>query len=91
MATEKTFTETMKVTGENLLDTVKRLLHEGNVRKIQIVDKNGKNVFDFPMTFGIVGALISAPLAILATLIVLAKEYTIKVERTEDKPTKRLN
>ncbi len=91
MTQEKTFTETMKVTGENLLDTVKKLLHEGNVRKIQIVDKNGKTVFDFPMTFGVVGALISAPLAILATLIVLAKEYTIKVERTEEKPTKRLN
>lgn len=91
MATEKTFTETIQVTGEKLLETVKKLLHEGNVRKIQIVDTKGKTVFDFPMTFGVLGALISAPLAILATLIVLAKDYTIRVERTEDKTTKRLN
>lgn len=89
--TEKTFTETIQVTGEKLLETVKKLLHEGNVRKIHIVDQKGKTVFDFPMNFGILGALISAPLAILATLIVLAKEYTIRVERTEDKPTKRLH
>jgi hypothetical protein len=88
MAEEKTFTETMKVTGESLLDTVKRLLHEGNVRKIQILDKKGKVEFDFPLTFGVVGALISAPLAILATLIVLAKEYTIKIERTSEKSHK---
>lgn len=81
---EQTFTETIQVTGEKLLATVKQLLHEGNVRKIQILNKEGKVEFDFPMTFGVVGALISAPLAILATLIVLAKEYTIRVERVED-------
>ncbi|HRN71034.1 MAG TPA: DUF4342 domain-containing protein [Candidatus Woesebacteria bacterium] len=79
--TEKTFTETIQVTGEKLVETVKQLLHAGNIRKIQIIDSKGKTVFDFPLTFGVLGALISAPLAILATLIVLAKEYTIRVER----------
>lgn len=88
MAEDKTFTETMKVTGESLLDTVKKLLHEGNIRKIQILDKKGKVEFDFPLTFGVVGALLSAPLAILATLIVLTKEYTIRIERTSNESKK---
>lgn len=85
---QETFTETMKVTGETLLDTVKKLLHEGNVRKITILDKKGEVVFNFPLTFGVLGFLISAPLTALAALIVLAKEYTLKIEREGEKNTK---
>ncbi len=83
---QETFTETVKVTGETLLETLKKLLHEGNVRKITILDKKGKVVFHFPLTFGVLGFLISAPLTALATLIVLAKEYTLKVERSAKNP-----
>jgi hypothetical protein len=79
------FTETIKVGGDKVIEVVKKLLHEGNIRKIKILDKDGGTVFEFPMTFGVVGALISAPLAVLATFIVLAKEYTLTVERTVEK------
>lgn len=78
-STKKQVEETVKVTGELVIETVKDLLHAGNIRRITIKDDKGKKVFDFPLTFGIIGAIISAPLAILATLIVLAKEYTITV------------
>ena len=83
------FTETIKVGGEKVLEVVKKLLHEGNVRKIKIQDKSGGTIFEFPMTFGVVGALISAPLAVLATFIVLVKEYTITVERTVNGTVKK--
>ena len=87
--TKEQVTETIKVTGEKVLEIVKKLLHEGNIRKIKIQDKLGTVIFEFPMTFGVLGAIISAPLMILATLIVLAKEYTITVERTVTKPIKK--
>lgn len=77
--TKKQVKETIKVTGELVVETIKDLIRQGNIRKITIKDEKGKKVFDFPLTFGIIGALISAPLAILATLLVLAKEYTITV------------
>lgn len=80
-STKKRVVETMKATGDTLVDVIKKILHEGNIRKITIKDEKGKKVFDFALTFGVLGAIISAPLTALATLIVLAKEYTITVEK----------
>lgn len=83
----ETVVETIKVTGETLLETVKKLLHQGNIRRIVIKDDQGKVLLEFPMTFGVVGAIISPLLTLLATLIVLFKEYTIMVEKVpENKP-----
>ncbi len=82
---EESFTETMKVTGNKVVEVVKKLIHEGNVRKIKIHDKDGKQVFEMPMTFGVVGALISASLTAIAAFLVLAHDYTISVERKERK------
>jgi hypothetical protein len=86
---EETFTESVKVTGNKVVELVKKLIHEGNVRKIKIHDKDGKQVFEMPMTFGVVGALISASLTAIAAFLVLAHEYTISVERHKDKPLKK--
>lgn len=81
----ETFVDTMKVSGSKVIEVIKKLIHEGNVRKIKIHDKDGKQVFEMPMTFGVVGALISASLTALAAFLVLAHEYTISVERHEKK------
>jgi hypothetical protein len=83
--TEETFTENIKVTGNKVVEVLKKLIHEGNVRKIKIHDKDGKQVFEMPMTFGVVGAIISASITAIAALLVLAHDYTISVERHEKK------
>ncbi|CAN5221376.1 hypothetical protein BH09PAT2_BH09PAT2_02670 [soil metagenome] len=80
----ETFVETIKVTGETLIETLKKLLNEGNIRRIIIKDENDKILIEFPMTFGVIGAVLSPVLTVLATLIVLFKEYTITVERVVD-------
>lgn len=82
---EETFVESMKVTGNKVIDVIKKLIHEGNVRRIKIQNKDGKKVFEMPLTFGVVGALISASLTVLATFLVLAHEYTITVEKKHSK------
>ncbi len=51
------FKESFKVNGENLLKKVKELIEEGNVRKITINEKNGKELMSFPLTLGVVGAV----------------------------------
>ena len=38
-----------KISGENLLKKVKELIEEGNVRKITIKDKTGKELIAFPL------------------------------------------
>lgn len=74
--------ETFKVTGENLLKKVKELIAEGNIRRITI-KKNEKVIVEFPLTIGVVGALIAPVLAAVGALAALIGECHISVEREE--------
>lgn len=78
MATKK---ETFDVYGENLLKKVKELIHEGNIRKISIHDKDGRELMSFPLTVGVVGILLAPVLAAVGALAALVTECTITVER----------
>ena len=73
--------ESFKVDGENLLKRVKELIKEGNVRKITIKDKNDKVIVVFPLTVGVVGAVIAPMLAAVGAIAALVTECTISVER----------
>jgi hypothetical protein len=73
--------ESFKVNGENLLRKIKELIKEGNIRKITIKDKKGKELMTFPLTFGVVGTVIAPVLAAIGALAALIGECTISVER----------
>ena len=73
--------EEFKVNGELLLQKVKELIKEGNVRKITIKDKDGKELMSFPLTFGVVGAVLAPVLAAVGAVAALVTECTISVER----------
>lgn len=75
--------EEIKVSGENLLKTVKELIAQGNVRHITIRDKEGKTVLEFPLTIGVVGAVFLPVLAAVGAVAALIGECTISVERTK--------
>ena len=75
--------DTFEVKGEELLKKVKELIREGNVRQISILDKDGKTLVIFPLTLGVVGAVLVPVLAVVGTLAALLTECTIKVERKE--------
>lgn len=77
----KTRMDSFKVSGENLLKKVKELIKEGNVRKIIIKDKNDRVIVEFPLTFGVVGAVIAPILAAVGAIAALIGECTISVER----------
>jgi hypothetical protein len=74
-------TNEFHVTGDELLKKVKSLIAEGNVRKITIKNKEGKAIVVFPLTFGVVGAVISPVLAAVGAIAALISECTISVER----------
>ena len=84
MSETKFTTEEFKVDGERLIGKVKELIHEGNIRRIIIKDKEGKTVFEIPMTFGVVGALIAPLLAAFGAFAALLTEATLVVEKNED-------
>ena len=73
--------ESFRVNGENLLKKVKELIKEGNIRKITIKDKAGKELVTFPLTVGFVGAVVAPVLAAVGALAALIGECTISVER----------
>ena len=80
MATHK---EEFKVSGKDLLKTVKKLVAEGNVRRITVKGKDGKTIVEMPLTVGVVGAVLAAPLAAIGAIAALVAECTIAVEREE--------
>ena len=73
--------EDFKVNGEGLVKKVKELIKEGNIRKITIKDKAGKELVTFPLTVGFVGAVVAPVLAAVGALAALIGECTISVER----------
>ena len=80
----KTTEETFKVTGENLIKTVKDLISQGNVRHITIKDKDNKTIIEFPLTIGVVGAVFLPVLAAVGAMAALIGECTISVERSKE-------
>ena len=76
-------TEEFKVEGEKLLARIKELIHEGNIHKIIIKDREGKVMMEFPMTFGVAGVLIAPQLAAIGAIAALLTEATIVVEKKE--------
>ena len=81
--TENVRTEEFRVDGEKLIAKIKELIHEGNIRRIIIKDKDGKTVMEIPMTFGVVGVLLAPQLAAIGAIAALLTEATVVIERAE--------
>ena len=73
--------ESFSINGAGLLDKIKELIKEGNVTRIIISDRMGKELLNFPLTVGVVGALVAPVFAAIGTLAALVTECTITVER----------
>jgi DNA-binding Lrp family transcriptional regulator len=79
-----TRTEELKITGEELLATVKELVRQGNIRRITVKNREGKTLVEIPLTLGVVGTLLIPTLAALGAVAALVAECSIVVERIED-------
>ena len=83
----RTFFEEIKVLGHELVDRVKALIHEGNVRRIIIKDEHGHTFVEIPVTVAAVGAALAPVLAAVGALAAMAAKFTVVVEKTaEEKP-----
>jgi hypothetical protein len=78
------FSEEFRVKGEEVVEKVKQLIHEGNVRRLIIKDESGKVYLDIPVTYGIVGALIAPMLAAVGAVAAVAANLKIEVVRDEE-------
>jgi hypothetical protein len=73
--------ESFKIHGENLLKKIKELVAEGNITKITIHDKHGKDLMSFPLTVGVVGTMFAPVLAAIGAFAAIVGECSITVDR----------
>lgn len=78
--TTKAAWESIKIEGEAILEKLKEILREGNVRRVRI-QHQGRTVAEFPLTAGVVGAVLAPVVAAVAVVVALLKDCTIEVER----------
>ena len=76
-------TQEFKVNSDDLVKTVKNLLHEGNVRRIIIKDDKDDVLLDIPLSIGVVGTIIAPWLAALGVIGAVATNCTILVVRNK--------
>ena len=85
---ERTFKESFKVAADQLVDAVKKLVHEGNVRRV-IIKQETKTIAEFPLTIGVIGAVLAPMLAAVAAIATVVTDCTVEVEREVSDDEKR--
>ena len=87
MASEEKFT----VSGDKVVEKVKQLIHEGNIRRVRIIHEK-RTVLEIPLSVGAPAAavtiLVAPLLAALGAFAALVTECTIEVEKIEESPPK---
>jgi VanZ family protein len=79
---ERTWWEKIETKGEEALEQLKRLIAEGNVRRVRIRQKDHV-VAEFPLTIGVVGAVLAPVVAAVGAVAALLTDCSIEVERQE--------
>lgn len=68
---------------ERVIDQIKELVHEGNVRRLIVKDRTGATVIEAPLTVGVVGAVLVPVWAAIAAIAAIVADATVVVERRE--------
>ncbi|MDO4259439.1 MAG: DUF4342 domain-containing protein [Actinomycetaceae bacterium] len=86
----KTAFEWIEVAGDQLVSTVKKLVAQGNVRRIILRDQSGKELFSFSLTAGalVSGVVVIATpvLAAIGAIAALVTKVRLEIERTDTPP-----
>jgi len=81
---ERSRTEEFRLTGGEILNKVKEVIHQGNARRIILKDEQGKTFLEIPLTVGVVGAIVAPILAAVGAIAALASNLTIIVVKTDE-------
>ncbi len=78
--------EEFKVEGEKLVAEIKKLIQEGNVRRVIVKNEKGEPLLEIPLTLGVVTAMLIPVWVALGAIAALAANFTIVVERVDNPP-----
>ena len=76
-------TEEFKIDGGALLDKIKDLIHQGNIRRLTLKNEDGKTLMEIPLTVGVVGVALLPIFAAVGAVAAVATRLTLVVEKTE--------
>ena len=82
---ERTFWQKLEGTTDQVIAQLKKLIEEGNIRRV-VVKQRGRTVAEFPLTIGVIGAVLAPIVAAIGALMALLAECSIEVEKTVVEP-----
>lgn len=74
-------TDQHRMTGEDVTTQVKRLVHEGNVRRVVVKSREGHTIVEFPLTVGVIVTIIVPVWVAIGAVVALATGCSIEVEK----------
>ena len=82
---KKTFTEEIEIAGDKLIERIREIVAEGNVRQLRLKASDGDIMLETPLTIGVVAggvvALAAPWLAVLGVIAALVTHVTVEVVR----------
>jgi len=82
---ERTFWEKLEGTTEQVFAQLRKLVEEGNIRRV-VVKQKGRTIAEFPLTAGVIGAVIAPVAAAIGALSALIADCSIEVEKIVNEP-----
>lgn len=76
-------TEEHMVAGDRLVERIKELVRQGNIRRIRVMNDDGRTILEIPLTLGVVGAVLMPVWVALGAIAALAASYRIEVEKVD--------
>ena len=84
---KETLFETLQLDQKNVeavIERLKTLVHEGNVRRLIIKNREGRNLIEVPLTAGVVGAALLPVWAAIGAIAAIAADCEILIEKREE-------
>ena len=85
--TKESIFETLHIDQEGVdrvIERTKKLIHEGNVRRLIVKNAQGVTLIEVPLTMGVVGAVLVPVWAAIAAIAAIASDATVVVEKRKD-------
>jgi len=84
MPSFKVYYEEFRIRGRDLVEKVRELVHESNIRRIIIKDEKGNTFMEIPLSVATLGAMFMPLFAALGAIAALVADFTIVLERVEE-------
>jgi len=72
------------LSGSEIIDKIKELIHEGNIRRLILKNEEVRTIIEIPLTLGVVGAAFAPTLAAVGAIAALVTKMTLIVEKIDD-------